>query len=108
MGLNAFDQNRVFEIIIAAVSKLRDHEVLGPRVSNKWLSAETWRKALSMSRLIDASIEISVINFNKAMSSKKCPWHVAMDCFDGSNKTGVFRLEYSKTKYYYVQKEVSK
>jgi hypothetical protein len=52
--------------------------VLGPRVSNKWLSAEIWRQALSMSRLIDPSLEITDYNFNKAMSSKQCPWHAQM------------------------------
>jgi hypothetical protein len=98
----SFEQKGMYEIIIAAVSKLRDHELLGPRVTNKWLSAETWRQALSMSRLIDPSIEVSDYNFNKAMSSKKCPWCEEMGWFDGSNTTGVFQLVYKKTKYYYV------
>jgi hypothetical protein len=55
-----------------------------------------------MSRLIDPSFKIDDFKFNRAMSSKKCPWREEMGWFDGRNTTGVFRVVYCKTMYYYV------
>ena len=96
------DNKALYGIITSAVLLLRDNALLGPRVSRKWLPVGTWVEALHMSRLIDPMLEINVVDFNRAMSNKMCPWREAMRYFDDSNTTGVFQVTYRKTLYYYV------
>jgi hypothetical protein len=96
------EQKALYAIITSAVLRLRDHELLGPRVVRRWLPAGTWVEALRMSRLIDPMLELNAHNFNKAMSNRYCPWREAMRYFDDSNTTGVFQVTYRKTLYYYV------
>jgi hypothetical protein len=52
-------KTHIYRIILTAVSRLRAHELLGPRVSRKWLQAETWVEVLHMSRLINPMLEIN-------------------------------------------------
>ena len=92
----------IYEIIFKAVSKLRDDSALGRRMSNKWLPAEPWIKALKMSHLIDPIFEINAQKYNKAMSTASCDWSQEMLRFDGSNDTGFFRATYRKESFYYV------
>ena len=95
-----------FAIVTSAVSQLRDHEVWGPRLCHQWLSAGTWVQAWNMSGPLDPSLEIKETKFfNTAMGHRNSPWRDALNCFDGSNTTGVFRVTYgptNRTMYYYV------
>ena len=67
----------IYEIFFKAVWKLRENSTLGRRLSNKWLPAEPWVKALKMSHLIDPIFEINAQKFNKAMSTASCDWSQA-------------------------------
>ena len=64
-------QKHTYSIILAAVSRLRDHELWGPRLSNKWLPAETWVKAIEQARLINVDLHIDA-----AMACEICTWRI--------------------------------
>jgi hypothetical protein len=91
-------------ILVKAVMLIRDDSVHGPRLSNCWLPASTWGEALQKSGHIDASIPIDVRKFNTAMS-KASAFVSVMSRFDGSNQSGVFRINYQHHHYYYVTQE---
>jgi hypothetical protein len=94
-------QTSIYVIIEKAVSALRADPTFGPRLSNKWLPTNIWVDALAKSRLIDRSFVIDCKRFNKAMSSSKTEWGEAMLHFDGTNKTGVFRVKFHQQFFYY-------
>jgi hypothetical protein len=64
MRTGAPDQKRLYTIITSAVLQLRDHELLGPRVSRKWLPAGTWVEALHIFRLINVDLHTDAAIFN--------------------------------------------
>ena len=92
-------------ILVKAVMLIRDDSVYGPRLSNCWLPASTWVEALQKSGHIDASIPIDVRKFNTAMSNASAFGSV-MSRFDGSNQSGVFRINYQHHHYYYLTQEM--
>jgi hypothetical protein len=73
-------------------------------MSNCWLPAETWVEAIRKSGHIDASIIIDKQKFNTAMS-KSSLFGELMTQFDGSNLTGVFRINYQHQYFYYFSEE---
>ena len=87
--------------LVEAVMLIRDDSVFGPRLSNCWLPASTWVEALQKLGHIDASIPIDVRKFNTAMS-KASAFGSVMSRFDGSNQSGVFRINYQHHHYYYL------
>ena len=91
-------------ILLRAVEILRDDPRLGPRLCNRWLPASSWVEALAKSDAIDNELvkDVNTRRFNKAMSSGQSEWSNSMACFDGSNNTGVFRVKYQKTLYYFL------
>ena len=91
-------------ILVKALMLIRDDSVYGPRLSNCWLPASTWMEALQKSGHIDASIPIDVRKFNTAMS-KASAFGSVMSRFDGSNQSGVFRINYQHHHYYYLTQE---
>ena len=100
-----YPQPGLLKNITSALLKLRDHELWGPKLSDQWLPAGTWREALSLARLMDPSFAIEDWDFNRAMSHKHSPWRVSMNWFDGTNTTGVFRVVSGSKMvkmYYYV------
>ena len=88
------DSGGINSIIAEAVVLLRADSLYGPRLSNCWLSAATWAKALSKSSHIDPTIvSINARKFNTAMS-KSVLFGESMTPFDGTNRSGMFRLSY--------------
>ena len=85
-------------ILSDAVMLLRSDVTYGPRLLNCWLPASTWVEALKKSVLIDASLIIDERKFNTAIS-KSVSFGEAMQRFDGSNTTGVFRITFKKKFY---------
>jgi hypothetical protein len=49
------------------VPRLRADQRWGPRLSNKWLPAKPWVKAIEQARLINVEFDIDARKFNKAM-----------------------------------------
>ena len=94
----------IHAILFGAVMLLRADETYGSRMSNCWLPAATWVKAIRKSGHIDASLIIDVRKFNTAMS-KSSLFGELMTRFDGSNPTGVFRVNYQHQYFYYFTKE---
>jgi hypothetical protein len=76
-----------------------------PRLSNCWLPASTWVEALTKSNLIDVSLA-DVRKFSSAMSKSPFLFAEVMHQFDGSNTTGVFRIKFQKTFFYYFAEEI--
>ena len=87
-----------YSILSEAVMLLRSDVTYGPRLLNCWLPASTWVEALKKSVLIDASLIIDERKFNTAIS-KSVSFGEAMQRFDGSNTTGVFRITFKKKFY---------
>ena len=81
-------QKGIYRLIADAVSKLRADPFFGPRLSNKWLPAETWVLAIEKAGYIDVSFSVDKKKFGKFMSSAHCEWRDSMQRFDGSNATG--------------------
>ena len=69
-------QKHTYSIILAAVPRLRADQRWGPRLSNKWLPAETWVKAIEQARLINVDLHIDAGKFNKAMACEICTWRI--------------------------------
>ncbi|KAI2488670.1 hypothetical protein MHU86_6071 [Fragilaria crotonensis] len=89
-----------YAILTDAVMLLRTDITYGPRLSNCWLPASTWAEALGR---FDVNASLGVIDvrrFNTGMS-KSASFGELMHRFDGSNTTGVFRVTYKNTFYYY-------
>jgi hypothetical protein len=84
------DNKALYGIITSAVSLLRDHELLGPRVLRRWLPAGTWVEALRMSRLIDDNFHIDAGKFKKAMACGICTRRISMLKFNLTTRTAVF------------------
>jgi hypothetical protein len=82
------EQKGLYGIITSAVSRLRDDELWGPRVSRKWLPAGTWVEALHMSRFINPMLEINAKTFNRAMACEICTWRISMLKFNLTNSSG--------------------
>jgi hypothetical protein len=79
-------------IIAKAVVLLHTDSLYRPRLSNCWLPAATWAKALVKSGHIDpAIVNIDARKFNTAMS-KSILFGESMTHFDGTNQSGMFRL----------------
>ncbi|KAI2495979.1 hypothetical protein MHU86_18546 [Fragilaria crotonensis] len=93
-----------FAIIRSAFMRLCSDETFRLRVWRKWLPAEIWAAALTLSGLIDESICIvDAKKFNAAMFRSKLHFDgLSMDRFDGTNQSGVFRITFQKTMYYVV------
>jgi hypothetical protein len=72
-------------------------------VWRKWLPAETWAEILTLSGLVDESVcRVDATMLNAAMiRSKQFFDGPAMDRFDGTNPTGIFRVRFQK-KFYYM------
>ncbi|KAI2489704.1 hypothetical protein MHU86_24871 [Fragilaria crotonensis] len=83
---------------------IRADPLYGPRMSNCWLPAATWVEALRRTGHIDAAIVIDVRKFNTAMS-KATTFGSVMSRFDGSNQSGVFRVNYNHQHFYYITNE---
>ena len=94
----------VHTVLFRAVMLLRADNAYGPRLSNCWLPASTWIEAIKKSGHIDACILIDVRKFNTGMS-KSSLFGELMTRFDGSNLTGVFRINYQHQYFYYFTKE---
>ena len=94
----------IHTILFGAVMLLRAHETYGSRMSNCWLPAATWVEAIRKSGQIDASLIIDLRKFNTAMS-KSSLFGELMTRFDGSNPTGVFRINYQHQYFYYFTEE---
>jgi hypothetical protein len=86
-------------IIWRAVAVLHSDNIFGPRLSNCWLPAETFAKAMVVSGHVDASLVIDARSFNIAMS--RSAFGAVVTHFDGSNHTGVFPISYGKQHFYY-------
>ena len=88
------DSGRINAIIARAVTVLLDDSRFGPRLSNCWLPASTWAEALAKSGHIDASlVSTDARKFNVAMSKSNF-FGESMTRFDGTNQTGVFRVQH--------------
>ncbi|KAI2512571.1 hypothetical protein MHU86_1790 [Fragilaria crotonensis] len=90
----------IHTVLFRAVMLLRADDTYGPRMSNCWLPAAIWVEAIRKSGHIDASLIIDVREFNTAMS-KSSLFGELMTRFDGSNATGVFRINYQHQYFYY-------
>ena len=95
-------QKHTYSIILAAVPRLRADQRWGPRLSNKWLPAETWVKAIEQARLINVDLHIDAGKFNKAMACEICTWRISMLDFERTNNSGFFQVTYKGYKYYYA------
>jgi hypothetical protein len=95
----------VYNSITLAVEEILNDLGPGRRFVNKWLPAETWVQAL---KIVRPRIEITTKEFNKAMATEKCKWSQSMLRFDGTNDTGVYRVLYKKTKFYYITPDKKK
>jgi hypothetical protein len=73
-----------------AVAVLHSDNIFGPRLSNCWLPAETFAKAMVVSGHVYAFLVIDARSFNIAMS--RPAFGAVMTHFDGSNHTGVFPI----------------
>ena len=93
-----------FAIIRSAFMRLCFDEMFRLRVWRKWLPAETWAAALTLSGLIDESVcVVDAKKFNAAMIRSKLHFDgLLIDRFDGTNHSGVFRITFQKTMYYVV------
>ncbi|KAI2493982.1 hypothetical protein MHU86_20556 [Fragilaria crotonensis] len=94
----------IYTIFVNAVMLIRADPVYGPRLSNCWLPASTWVEALKKTGHIDPAIVIDVRKFNTAMS-KAATFGSVMSRFDGSNQSGVFRINYNHQHFYYLTNE---
>ena len=94
------DKHGRYSILTDAITLIRSDITYGPRLSNCWLPASTWVEALTKLNLIDVSLAIDVRKFNSAMSKSPLFGEV-MPQFNGSNTTGVFRITFQKTFFYY-------
>ena len=74
VGINA--------IISKAVAVLRSDKVFGPQLSNTWLPAATFAKAIVKSGHVDDTLTIDAWKFNVAMS-KSAAFGDVMTRFDG-------------------------
>ena len=101
----AGDKGR-YSILTDAVMLIRADITYGPRLSNCWLPASTLVEALRKFDLIEASLRasIDVRKFNTAML-KSALFGDSMNRFDGSNNTGVFRIAFYNTFYYYFTEQ---
>jgi hypothetical protein len=93
-----------YSILTGAIMLMRLDITYGPRLSNCWLPASTFIEALTKLNLIDVSLAIDVRKFNSAMS-KSPLFGEAIHQFDGSKTTGVFRIAFQKTFFYYFTEE---
>ena len=92
-------------VIRCAFMKIRVDTTFQRRLWNKWLPAETWVEVLYKSTLIDPTLmsSISVGTFNSAMGRSSGGFDgQMMSRYDGTNTTGIFRLKFQHTMYYFV------
>jgi hypothetical protein len=91
----------IYTNFVRAVMFICDDPVCGPRLSNCWLPAAAWVEALQKTGHIDAAIAIDVRKFKTAMS-KAATFGSVMSRFDGSNQSGVFRINYNHQFFFYL------
>ena len=94
------DKCGINAIISKAVPVLRTDSIYGPRLCNCWLPAATFAEAMVKSGHIDATIIVDAKKFNVAMSKSNL-FGECMTHFDGSNKSGIFRIFYGRQYFYY-------
>jgi hypothetical protein len=88
------DKGGIHAIFSRAVPVLRTDDINGPQLCNCWLPAATFAQAMVKSGHIDAK------KFNIAMSKSNL-FGECMTHFDGSNKSGIFRIYYGRQYFYY-------
>ena len=90
----------VYTILARTVVLIRSDATYGPQMSKCWLPASTWVEAHKRSGHVDASIALNVRKLNATMS-KSSLFGSVMTRFDGSNPTGVFRIDFQHQFFYY-------
>ncbi len=94
------DSGGINSIIAKTVVLIHSDSLYGPRLSNCWLSAATWAKALSKSSHIDPTIvSIDAQKFSTAML-KSVLFGESMTHCDGTNQSGMFRLSFGRHFFY--------
>jgi len=92
-----------FHIIQEAFDHLTHHAILGPKLQGKFLSTKTFVEAMKKARFFSdehaAIIDVKI--FNSAMAKSK-KWGTSMCCFDGTNKTNIWRVSYNRMRIYMV------
>jgi hypothetical protein len=92
-------------IIRSAFMQICADTTFRPRLWNKWLPDNIWVEALERSRLIDPDLmsTINVGTFNAAMGRSGGDFDgQMMSRYDGTNKTGIFRLAFQRVLFYNV------
>lgn len=92
-------------IMRSAIVKICAEPMFQRQVLNKWLPADTWVEALTKSNLIDHTLmsTIKVGTFNGAMGRNRGDFDgQMMSRYDGTNTTGIFRLNFQRAMFYMV------
>jgi hypothetical protein len=95
------DKGGINAVISRAVPIPRFDDIYGLRLCNCWLPEATFAEAMVKSGYIDATLNVDDKKFNVAMSKSNL-FGECMTHFDGSNKSGIFRIYYRIQYFYYL------
>jgi len=92
-----------FSIIQEAFEQIICHPIYGAKLQNKWLSTTTFIDAMKEAQYFSGehAAMLKPKWFNHAMARSK-KWGTAMCCYDGSNKTNLWRVTYRHAQVYMV------
>ncbi len=92
-----------FGVIQEAFEVIAGHEIYGPKLQNKWLSAVTYVAAMKEAHLFspEHADVVDVKKFNSAMAKSR-KWGNSMTLFNGTNATNVWHVTYDRVHFYMV------
>jgi hypothetical protein len=76
------------------------HQTIASKIKEKWIGAETLTEAIGTANRTHGSLNLTPRILNRLLP--KIAKYANIQHFDGQNQSGLFKLEYSKKKYYYI------
>jgi len=94
------------DILTKAVGRLRTDEFYFRRVSDRWITGETFVKAIKALRLIDPSLSFDARVLNTLLS-KHSEWKTQCACYDDRNRCGINQAKFGKNPgiFWYLRAE---
>jgi hypothetical protein len=87
-------------ILESALGLTFDHSTIGALIKGKWITPQTFLRAIQARGVLHSELELNVGSLNKLLP--KIPKFCTLDRYDGSNQSGLFKLIYSKKLFYHI------
>ena len=87
-------------ILAPAITLTLEHPVIGPQLKGKWITPDIFVKAITARNVLSVGMVLTPRTLN--MLIPKILRFDDIQRYNGSNRSGLFKLVYSKKIYYFI------